>query len=129
MLDSRSSFQLTLLTETIITSSSNRLDDKDDPVLEGIFNYLKEAKGKRKGQAPPSSVDEMSKFITTFCIDQIDKDTWKLEEDELSARQMFANTINDKVLRTLSFCYSSRDVLISKGQSRITIIRRIQNEN
>jgi hypothetical protein len=64
--------KLTSPAETIITSSTNRQDKKDDPVLEGIFNYLKEVKGKRKGQSPPSSVDEMSKFITSFCIQQFD---------------------------------------------------------
>jgi hypothetical protein len=96
--------QLTILAETIITSSTNRLDSKDDPVLEGIFSYLKEAKGRSKGP-PPSSVDEMSKFITTFCIDQIDKDTWNCTKEELLARQIFANTINDAVLQTHFYLY------------------------
>jgi hypothetical protein len=89
-----------VLAETIISSSTNRLDQKDDPILEGIFNYLKEAKGKSKGQPPPNSVDEMSKFITTFCIDQIDKDTWNGTKEDLSARQIFANTINSAVLQS-----------------------------
>jgi hypothetical protein len=99
---------LIMSTETIITSSTNRLDDKDDPILEGIFNDLKEAKGKRKGQPPPSSVEEMSKFITTFCIDQIDKSTLDCKGNDLSARQIFANTINNAVFfNSLCFKYLS----------------------
>ncbi|KAA8572386.1 hypothetical protein EYC84_003008 [Monilinia fructicola] len=36
--------------ETVITSSTSRLDDKEDPVLEGIFESLRKAKGKSKKQ-------------------------------------------------------------------------------
>jgi hypothetical protein len=100
-LDTCGSIKLMESVETIITSSTNRLDDREDPVIEDIFNYLKEAKGKKKGQPPPSSVDEMSKFITTFCIDQIDKSTCNCMGDELSARQIFANSINDAVFQSL----------------------------
>ncbi|KAM3085736.1 hypothetical protein ACMFMG_002801 [Clarireedia jacksonii] len=81
--------------KTIITSSTDRPDGREDPILEGIFNYLKEAGGNSKGQPPPSSVEEMTKFITTFCIDQIDKATYNCNGDDLSARQIFSNTINN----------------------------------
>jgi hypothetical protein len=52
-----------------------------------------------RGQPPPSSVEEMSKFITAFCIDQIDKSTHKCNGDDLSVRQIFANTITNAVFQ------------------------------
>ncbi|CZR70264.1 uncharacterized protein PAC_20165 [Phialocephala subalpina] len=67
-----------------------------DQMLEGIYSHLKEAKGKEKGQPPPTSVDDMSKLVTTFCIEQIDID--RIGEMELSARQIFANTISKKAV-------------------------------
>lgn len=88
---------LTTSAETIVTSSTNRLDGRVDPVLDGIFNYLKEAKGKRRVQPPLSSVEEMGKFITTFCIDLIDKSTLNCNGDELSVGQIFETSINDTV--------------------------------
>ncbi|KAI9646501.1 hypothetical protein NHQ30_004494 [Ciborinia camelliae] len=91
--------------KTIITSSTSRLDDQEDPVLEGIFDSLKKAKGKRNGQPPPSSVDEMCKYITDYCIEIFDKPALLCKRDKydiscdkydrLSVRQIFSNSINN----------------------------------
>ncbi|QSZ35438.1 hypothetical protein DSL72_008308 [Monilinia vaccinii-corymbosi] len=84
--------------KTIITSSTSRLDHREDPVLEGVFDSLREAKGKNKGQPPPSSVDELCKYITSYCIELFDKATLrciKRNNDRLSVRQIFSNSIND----------------------------------
>lgn len=90
--------------ETIITCSTHRPDESDDPILEKPFSYLWEQKGRGKGQPAPSSVDEMSKFIVQFSIDFINRATWYVETSEKSAMQIFADTVNEKVCsHVLSF--------------------------
>ncbi|KAG4034424.1 hypothetical protein MFRU_003g03880 [Monilinia fructicola] len=83
--------------ETVITSSTSRLDDKEDPVLEGIFESLRKAKGKSKSKPPPSSVDEMCKYIINYCIEFFDRPALecKRDKDMLSVRQIFSNSINN----------------------------------
>ncbi|KAI9040728.1 uncharacterized protein KD926_007809 [Aspergillus affinis] len=96
--------------ETIITSSTCRPDGREDPVIEGIFNHLREAKSRKKGRPLPSSVDEMSKFIVSFCIDFINTVTWQGSgPDDLaspesnqksvkSVREIFSETVNSKAV-------------------------------
>jgi DNA polymerase sigma len=84
--------------ETIITSSTNRIDEEEDPLIEGIHEYIGEAKGSNKRRLPlPTSVDEMTKFITTFCIEFMQRSKIKVVDEELSAKQIFANSINEAV--------------------------------
>ncbi|KAH8424345.1 uncharacterized protein LDX57_002096 [Aspergillus melleus] len=96
--------------ETIITSSTCRPDGYEDPVIEGIFNHLREVKSKKKGRPLPSSVNQMSKFIVSFCIDFINTATWKgSSPDDLarpeysqksvkSVREIFSETVNSKAV-------------------------------
>ncbi|KAH8802534.1 hypothetical protein F5884DRAFT_738128 [Xylogone sp. PMI_703] len=113
--------------KTIISCSSSRLDDRYDPVMEGIYGDIKDAKRRRKAQPTPISVDEMSKFITNFCINLIDKDTYKLERDELSVRQIFANTL-DMTADEESFLFNSFDKRIRTKLERITRGEKKSNE-
>ncbi|KAL9616712.1 MAG: hypothetical protein Q9160_008432 [Pyrenula sp. 1 TL-2023] len=85
--------------ETIITCSTHRPDESDDPIVEKLFSYLWEERGRGKGQPPPSSVDEMSKFIVHFAIDFINHATWNVKTLEKSAMQIFADTINEKAVQ------------------------------
>ncbi|KAL9109115.1 MAG: hypothetical protein Q9227_006206 [Pyrenula ochraceoflavens] len=73
--------------ETIVTCSTHRPDEMEDPVIEKIFNYLRLERGKGKGQPAPSSVDEMSKFIVNFCIGFINQATWDTENKNRSPLQ------------------------------------------
>ena len=78
-------------------------------MIEGIFNHLREVKSKKKGRPLPSSVDEMSKFIVSFCIDFINTVTWQgsgpdglvgpenNEKSIKSVREIFSETVNSKV--------------------------------
>ncbi|KAI1174739.1 hypothetical protein F4777DRAFT_552834 [Nemania sp. FL0916] len=71
--------------DTIVTSSTCRQDEFEDPVLELMFRQLREAKLKKHGQPPPSSVDEMSRFLVSFCADFINSLSWKdFSADEIS---------------------------------------------
>ncbi|KAI0418241.1 hypothetical protein F5X98DRAFT_386463 [Xylaria grammica] len=63
--------------ETIITSSTHRQDGFIDPVIEMMFRQLRDAKTKKHGQPPPSSVKEMSRFLVLFCVDFINSVRWK----------------------------------------------------
>lgn len=65
-----------------------------DPVAESIYNYLRKTKAKPQGQTPPSSVEEMSRIVTNSCIEFISRSTVKSANGELSAREIFANSIN-----------------------------------
>ncbi|KAF2186042.1 hypothetical protein K469DRAFT_687459 [Zopfia rhizophila CBS 207.26] len=87
---------------TIITSSTYRLDKSEDPVLNKVFESLKQTNDKTYGQSP-SSVDEMSRFIIRVCVGFIDHSVVKIPNagesetrDSISTRQIFANTINSK---------------------------------
>ncbi|KAK9791444.1 putative Heterokaryon incompatibility domain-containing protein [Seiridium cardinale] len=52
-------------------------DGFDDPVIEKMFRHLREAKTKKTGQPPPSSVNDMSRFLVTFCVDFINSLKWE----------------------------------------------------
>ncbi|KAM3087078.1 hypothetical protein ACMFMG_001188 [Clarireedia jacksonii] len=80
--------------KTIITSSTHRLDD-GDPVSERIFTYLREAEWNKNGQFPLSTIAEMTEFITIFYIDQIERSIYNYRQHDLSAMQIFSNTINN----------------------------------
>ncbi|OJJ50553.1 hypothetical protein ASPZODRAFT_206942 [Penicilliopsis zonata CBS 506.65] len=97
--------------ETIVTCSTHRRDGLADPVVERIWNYLREKKGKGKGQPPPSSVDEMSRFIVNFCTSFVNETSWEAsisgrpqgtcsvvetQSSRKSPREIFAETINKK---------------------------------
>lgn len=89
---------LTCQSETIVTSSTNRIDAKEDPLIEGIHEHFRTAKGRRKkGEPTPTSVDDMAKFITSFCIEFLDRSTIECNGVPMSARQIFAKSINDAV--------------------------------
>lgn len=72
-------------------------------MVEGIYNYLKKAGKNTKGQPPPSSVDEMSKFITNHCIEFINTSTMKSKYSDLTALQTFANYITNEVCQVKSY--------------------------
>ncbi|KAM0817358.1 hypothetical protein AB5N19_03163 [Seiridium cardinale] len=42
-----------------------------------MFRHLREAKTKKTGQPPPSSVNDMSRFLVTFCVDFINSLKWE----------------------------------------------------
>ncbi|KAI1419254.1 hypothetical protein F5Y12DRAFT_278246 [Xylaria sp. FL1777] len=88
--------------ETIITSSTHRQDGFDDPVIEIIFRQLREAKIRKIGQPPPSSVQEMSRFLVLFCVDFINSLKWedlsKFEKGDFvskSVQLLYEDRIND----------------------------------
>ncbi|KAF7902234.1 hypothetical protein EAF00_002137 [Botryotinia globosa] len=41
-----------------------------------MFRLLREAKQKKNGESPPSSVEELSRFLVTFCVDFINSLRW-----------------------------------------------------
>ncbi|KAI9746377.1 MAG: hypothetical protein M1818_000090 [Claussenomyces sp. TS43310] len=87
--------------DTIITSSTHRMDSEEDPVAERIYDYLKQEKGKGQGQPPPPSVYEMSRFITNFCIGFIDQYTTKIKHNKSykSAKEIFAISVNKQAVK------------------------------
>lgn len=82
--------------ETVISSSTHRTDDRKDPVLEGIWNYLQEKLDTSEKQDIISSAYEMCKFITEFCIEFFHSATF-LEDMNESIHQIFENSINMRV--------------------------------
>ncbi|KAH8815457.1 hypothetical protein F5884DRAFT_179677 [Xylogone sp. PMI_703] len=93
--------------DTIITSSTSRGDDRDDPVLERIFDSLRQMKEKKNSQSPPSSVDDMSKFITDFCIDFINQPNHK--DPKKSPYQIFTDFVTKKADHEVSLTRTFRD--------------------
>lgn len=97
--------------ETIVTCATHRNDGFDDPVVDMIVNHLRDNQMKGNQTPPPSTVDELSRFIVRFCINFIHTTTWKslaVEEtpsdwkggcDAKSVKEIFTDTINEKVSR------------------------------
>ncbi|KAH0565988.1 hypothetical protein GP486_000615 [Trichoglossum hirsutum] len=82
---------------TIITSSTHRLDDEEDPIHESILNDL--AEGKNKRRSPPSSVEQMRDLImnvTVGFISQLRVEVGTGKDASLeSVLQIFENSINN----------------------------------
>ncbi|THV52679.1 hypothetical protein BGAL_0072g00150 [Botrytis galanthina] len=82
--------------KTIITSSTHRPDGFDDPVIGKMFRLLREAKQKKNGESPPSSVEELSRFLVTFCVDFINSLRWdedappsiRIREEEAASKSI-----------------------------------------
>jgi hypothetical protein len=86
-----------LYLETVITSSTNRLDDEEDPVLESIFNDLIEGNDKRR--PPPSSVEQMRELIMSVTTGFIGQHKVEVDQNGSleSTLQIFENSINNVV--------------------------------
>ncbi|KIW11826.1 hypothetical protein PV08_09099 [Exophiala spinifera] len=112
--------------QTIISSSTHRLDHREDPVLEKIFAYLREEKVSstgRKGKGLPSTVDDMSRFIPKFCIGFFNHCNWKGELDiDKSIYQMFACSINEEA--------NAESELFDNFKTKMTdIVQKIDEKN
>ncbi|KAJ9626131.1 hypothetical protein H2204_010082 [Knufia peltigerae] len=112
--------------ETVISSSTHRLDHGEDPVLEKIFAYLREEKVAstgRKGKGLPSTVDDMSRFIPKFCIGFFNHCNWKGElEIDKSIYQIFASSINEEA--------NAESELFDNFKTKMTdIVHKIDEKN
>ncbi|KAI0895375.1 hypothetical protein F4806DRAFT_469061 [Annulohypoxylon nitens] len=87
--------------ETIITSSTHRPDGFEDPIVERMFHRLREVKQKQIGQPPPSSVEEMSRFLVLSCIDFINSLGWKDFAPNLTADKFSKEDIGSKPIKSL----------------------------
>ncbi|GAW17229.1 hypothetical protein ANO14919_066830 [Xylariales sp. No.14919] len=93
--------------ETIITSSTHRQDGFIDPVIEMMFRQLRDAKTKKHGQPPPSSVKEMSRFLVLFCVDFINSVRWKdfSESEKVSEQNTGKNPEKEAVSQPVQLLY------------------------
>ncbi|KAJ5916676.1 hypothetical protein N7504_000691 [Penicillium tannophilum] len=64
--------------DTIISSTTLRPDGLEDPVVEGIFEHLRERNNRGGGQLPPSSALDLAKLIVNFCINFTHTINWSL---------------------------------------------------
>lgn len=64
--------------DTVISSSTLRPDGLEDPVVEGIFEHLRERNNRGGGQLPPSSALDLAKLIVNFCINFTHTINWSL---------------------------------------------------
>ncbi|TGO08593.1 hypothetical protein BTUL_0201g00070 [Botrytis tulipae] len=85
-------------------------DGFDDPVIGKMFRLLREAKQKKNGESPPSSVEELSRFLVTFCVDFINSLRWDedappsiefrgKEATSKSIKLLYMEAINDVAAR------------------------------
>ncbi len=94
------------LPETIITSSTHRVDDAEDPVVRGIINYLSKEPDRGKRQHQPDSAYKMARFMVDFCIGFYDRHPEiegldeKTLKTSLSARQIFLDAVNKSVCQS-----------------------------
>lgn len=85
---------------TIITSSTHRVDDQQDPVITRILYDLSMKAGRGKGQRQPSTPEELTRFIVNGCIrffDQaldISSNQSIGTESPISIRQLYSDSIN-----------------------------------
>lgn len=124
MIRLRNVLSLLVHTETIITSSTHRPDGFDDPVIGKMFRLLREAKQKKNGESPPSSVEELSRFLVTFCVDFINSLRWDedappligIREEEAASKSIqllymeaINNVVSSKAFVPLQYrCYFLR---------------------
>lgn len=90
-------------TETVITSSTHRIDGDDDPFFTGIIDLLTKGTERSKSRfAQPRDALEMSQIIVNFCVGCFDRQP-KLGVHERhalmhgSVRQIFSDSINKTV--------------------------------
>ncbi|KAL4970686.1 uncharacterized protein BDV14DRAFT_194476 [Aspergillus stella-maris] len=113
--------------KTIITSSTQRNDDFEDPVVGRILKHLEDQQKTTNGRPPPSSVKEMVGFIAQFCIRLTNTITWgnsksEKEKDsaflsdatEKSAIQIFADTIHEKSAEEKRLFHSFKEKMRGK---------------
>ena len=79
------------------------LNDENDPVLKGIWDYLEEEVFKGRAQVPSSPL-EMAKVMTDFCIKFFDDPNCSIPVGlrKETIFQIFENSIN-KTVRYLKF--------------------------
>ncbi|KAG4433881.1 hypothetical protein IFR05_010640 [Cadophora sp. M221] len=80
--------------KTILSSSTHRLDNEEDPVLEEIWKHMTSQEVREGRVALPSSPYEMAKFITDFCIDFFDHSTCPVGLIDESMHEIYRNAIN-----------------------------------
>lgn len=93
------------LPETILSSSTHRLDNEEDPVLEEIWKHMTSQEVREGRVALPSSPYEMAKFITDFCIDFFDHSTCHVGPMKESMHEIYKNAINKTVRGTRNMLY------------------------
>lgn len=85
--------------ETIISSSTHRMDGAQDPILEGIWQHMN-SKEVQSGRASlPSSSYQMAQFITEFCINFFHSATCKVGEVKELIPEIYKSAINKTVSR------------------------------
>ncbi|PMD33592.1 hypothetical protein L207DRAFT_517658 [Hyaloscypha variabilis F] len=94
--------------QTIITSSTHRkerppgetkLDDfSEDPIIEKIWENLRDERVNRNDPPPPSTALEMSKFIMELSIRLFNSAKCRVGDTRESIHQIFENSINDMAI-------------------------------
>jgi hypothetical protein len=90
--------------ETLVTSSTHRIDGEDDPFFAGIVDLLTKGTERAKSRfAQPRDALEMSQVIVNFCVGCFDRQP-RFRPHERSAmqmhgsvRQLFSDSINKTV--------------------------------
>jgi hypothetical protein len=92
--------------ETIISSSTHRLDDEQDLILGSIMDGFIE--GGNEICHPPSSIEQMEALILSIATGFIDQHKVEVKKDDLLATlQIFENSINELVSKfSLATCIS-----------------------
>ncbi|KAL5365900.1 ankyrin repeat-containing domain protein [Aspergillus floccosus] len=95
---------------TVITSSTHRMDDHQDPVITRILYDLIKRNGG-KGQRQPSTTEELSRVIVNGCVRFFDQalDSGSSVEPETgipaSIRQIFSDSINQASIEEARLFY------------------------
>jgi hypothetical protein len=83
--------------ETIISSSTHRMDNAQDPVFENVWAALQQSKATGKINRSPFPTYEMLGIITDVCIGSFEEAKWPVGSGLESIHQLFENSINDMV--------------------------------
>ncbi|KAI1768625.1 hypothetical protein GGR53DRAFT_383781 [Hypoxylon sp. FL1150] len=84
--------------KTVISSGTQRADDDNDPLFEGILNRLVNAQEELNGETMLSSVDSFVKLIASFYINDLDNlsidiATSSRKDQRASVYEIFAGSI------------------------------------
>lgn len=108
--------------DTIITSSTHRVDDQQDPVITRILYDLSKKAGRGKGQRQPSTPEELTRFIVNGCVRFFDQ-TLDISnnqsigtESPISIRQLYSDSINQAVSPRSPLC-CLLDYVLTMSQS------------
>ncbi|KFH45075.1 Serine/threonine-protein phosphatase 6 regulatory ankyrin repeat subunit C-like protein [Hapsidospora chrysogenum ATCC 11550] len=84
--------------DTLITSSTHRVDGGEDPFFHGIVDLLGKSGQSKAKQSPPINASEMSDLIADFCVGFFDAQPRQRHEAHRtphgSIRQLFSDSIN-----------------------------------